>query len=633
MDETFLNYYNEELKFIREMSGEFARNFPKVAGRLALDPAGQEKCTDPFVERLLEGVAFLTARVRQKQDSEFPTWTQAFFESVYPNFPNPLPSIGVVKITPKLSESDLASGLNISRNTSFLSKLNPGDKTYCTFKTVQDVSLFPLSIESVDYYDRTLDQLGLSSAHLKGVSAAVKIDFHSTAGAEEDRLPISEFNIDRLDMYLRGTGSIPARILEYVLSRTVRVLIRPLGGNSDSAVVLDPSESLVPVGLSNDEATLPVDARVFEGYRLLREYFACPQRFRYLRLENLKHIIEEIEAPGFEVLFLMNKTDDYIQRHLDISNIDLFCVPVVNLFEKQLDRIELSYNRSEYSVIADKTKPYDYEVYSIQSIKGIAPESEGGDKMFYPFYRVADSLRGVSSFYTTRREVRLLSNAEDRFGQKSSYLGSNMYISLVDGRQNHLETSFRQLSIKALCTNRHLPLSMSRPEDSDSDFEVDYDLVEKICFIGSPTVPKNAQDQGTLLWRMVNQLHSNYHSIIGDSQSKSGQGLRDVLSPFAESIDLDLLKQVEALTEVKSRPITRRFHTEGPASFVRGQEIKIIFDEQVFGDECFFILGLLISEFLRRYVMINAFVETVLVSKQRGEIKRWKPKTGMKAIL
>ena len=403
-------------------------------------------------------------------------------------------------------------------------------------------------------------------------------------------------------------------------------------GGLNSETILD-LDALTSIGLSDNEATLPVDARVFEGYRLLREYFACPQRFRYFRLKNLSEIISKIESTGFEVLFLMGKTDDYIQKHLDTSNFDLFCVPVVNLFEKQLDRIELDNNKHEYSVVADKTKPYDYEVYSMQSVKGIRPSAEGGDKMFYPFYRVLDSLRGVDSFYTTRREVRLLSNAEESFGQKSSYLGSHLYISLVDGRQNLLDTNIHQLSIKALCTNRHLPLSMSRPEDSDSDFEVDYDLVEKICFIGSPTIPRNAQDRGTLLWRMVNQLHSNYHSIIGEKEGQSGQGLRDVLIPFAESINLDLLKQVEALIDIKSRPITRRFHTDGPASFVRGQEIQLTFDEQIFGDGSLFIIGLLISEFLRRYVMINAFVETVLVSKQRGEIIRWKPKTGRKSIL
>ena len=627
-----MHYYNDELKFIREMSGEFARSFPKVAGRLALDPSGQEKCTDPFVERLLEGVAFLSARVRLKQDSEFSTWTQAFFESVYPNFPNLLPSIGVVKITPKLSEEDLAPGLEIPRDTSFFSKLNPEDNTACNFKTVQSVSLFPLKIESADYYDRTLDQIGVSPNQLSGVSAAIKINFKSTAGSEKNILPISEFGLNQLDVYLRGTGSIPIRIMEYIFAKTVRILIRPLKGGFNSEKVLS-KDALVPVGLGDDEATLPVDARVFEGYRLLREYFACPQRFNYFRLTGLGKIVSSFESSGFEVVFLMSDIDDYIQRHLDTSNFDLFCVPVVNLFEKQLDRIELTKNKYEYSVVADKTKPHDFEVHSIQSIKGIRSSADGGDETFHPFYRVVDGRRGINSFYTTRREVRLLSNAEEKRGQKSSYLGSHLYISLVDGRQNNLESSFRELSVKALCTNRHLPLSMSRPEDSDSDFEVDYDLIEKICFIGSPTIPRNAQDQGSLVWRMVNQLHSNYHSIIGDDKDQSGQGLRDVLVPFAESINLDLLKQIEALVDIKSQPITRRFSTEGPASFVRGQEVQLMFDEQIFGDGGFFVLGLLISEFLRRYVMINAFVETVLVSKQRGEIIRWKPKTGRKAIL
>ena len=631
MEDAFLSYYNDELKFIREMSGEFARDFPKVAGRLSLDAAGQDQCTDPFVERLLEGVAFLTARVRQKQDSEFPRWTQAFFESVYPSYPNPLPSMGIIKVSPKLAEADLASGFCLPRNTSFRSKLSPGDKIACIFKTAQDISLYPLAVQSADYYDRTLDQLGLSTEHLAGVSAALKLDFQSTVGSHEDRLPLSEFDLDELDIHLCGSGDIPIRILEYVLSRTVRILIRPLGGGVGSETVFD-ADAITPLGIATDEALLPPDARVFEGYRLLREYFACARRFHFMRLAGLRKALREIEVPGFEVLFLMEETDDYIQKHVDVDNFDLFCVPVINLFEKRLDRIELSYAKHEYIVVADKTKPYDFEVYSIQSIEGIGRTSMDA-KQFYPFYRVTDHLRDADAFFTTRREVRQLSGKEERQGRKSSYLGSQLFLSLVDGQQGHLETSLRQLAVRALCTNRHLPLSMSRSEASDSDFEVEHDLVEKICFNGSPTVPRNAQDEGTLLWRMINHLHSNYHSIINDDVSQSGQGLRDILSLFAESIDTDLLKQVEALVEVNTQPITRRFHTEGPVSFVRGQEIELVFDERVFGDSGIFVLGQLISEFLRRYVMINAFVETVLVSKQRGEIKRWKPKTGSKTIL
>lgn len=631
MDEAFLSYYNEELKFIRQMSGEFAKDYPKVAGRLSLDAAGQDQCADPFIERLLEGVAFLTARVRQKQDSEFPNWTQAFFESVYPGYPTPLPSIGIVKVTPTLAEADLASGMRLPRATSFRSKLNPGDETACIFKTAHDVSLYPLAVQSADYYDRTLDQLGIPTAYLSDVAAAVKLNFRSTAGSDEAPLPISEFELDVLDIHLRGNGAVPVRILEYLLSRTVRILVRPLGGGVGSETVLD-LDTLTPLGIDSDQALLPCDARVFEGYRLLREYFACPARFRFIRLAGLYKVLQEIEAGGFEILFLMEQTDDYIQKHLDVDNFDLFCVPVINLFEKRLDRIDLSYAKHEYIVVPDKTKPYDFEVYTIQSIEGIGRTSMDS-RWFYPFYRVTDNLRDADAFYTTRREVRRLTATEERIGRKSSYLGSQLFVSLVDKQQNHFETSLRQLSVQAWCTNRHLPLSMARAEGSDSDFEIEYDMVETICFNGSPTRPKNAQDQGTLLWRMINQLHSNYHSIIDDDVKQAGQGLRDVLSPFAESIDPDLIKQIDALVEVNARPITRRVHTEGPASFVRGQEIELVFDESVFGDSGIFVLGQLISEFLRRYVMINAFVETVLVSRQRGEIKRWKPKTGIKQIL
>jgi type VI secretion system protein ImpG len=174
---------------------------------------------------------------------------------------------------------------------------------------------------------------------------------------------------------------------------------------------------------------------------------------------------------------------------------------------------------------------------------------------------------------------------------------------------------------------------MARGEGSRSDFEVDMDLVEAISFLGSPTLPRAAQDEGSLLWQMVNHLHPNYHSIIDEDVKSSGQALRDVLRLFAEVSDADLLKQVDALDAVETRAITRRFHTEGPVSFVRGHEVRLIFDEQVFGDSGIFVLGQLIAEFLRRYVMINAFVETVLVSRQRGEIHRWAPMTGKKTTL
>lgn len=72
MDERLLELYNLELKHLRETAREFAQDFPKIAGRLDLDRDGKEACKDPYVERLLEGFAFLAARVHLKLDAEFP---------------------------------------------------------------------------------------------------------------------------------------------------------------------------------------------------------------------------------------------------------------------------------------------------------------------------------------------------------------------------------------------------------------------------------------------------------------------------------------------------------------------------------------------------------------------------------
>src|SRR3954449_9494872 len=107
MDRRILRYTERELQYLREMGAEFAREFPVVAGRLAIDVT---PCPDPYVERLLEGFAFLAARVQLKMEAEFPRFTQALLESVYPHYLAPTPSMTIVRMTPDLNEGSLAQG-------------------------------------------------------------------------------------------------------------------------------------------------------------------------------------------------------------------------------------------------------------------------------------------------------------------------------------------------------------------------------------------------------------------------------------------------------------------------------------------------------------------------------------------
>ena len=112
MDPLLLSLYNRELQYIRELGAEFAKDFPKIAGRLGVEDL---ECADPYVERLLEGFAFLSARIHLKLEAEFPRFTQQLLETVYPHYMAPIPSMAVVKFQPDLTEGSLAGGYTIPR--------------------------------------------------------------------------------------------------------------------------------------------------------------------------------------------------------------------------------------------------------------------------------------------------------------------------------------------------------------------------------------------------------------------------------------------------------------------------------------------------------------------------------------
>ena len=209
MDERLLAYYNSELRFVREMAGEFAREFPKIAGRLALDRDAKDICPDPYVERLLEGFAFLAARVHLKLDAEFPRFTQTLLETVYPHYLSPVPSMGVVHFEPDPRDPGPEDGFLLERGTALRSQ---SDETPCQFRTAHDVRLWPLKISDSRYYTRTIVELGLPSS--LEAKAALLIRLQTTGDKK-----LKELKLDRLSFFIRGADEIPISIYEQIFAR------------------------------------------------------------------------------------------------------------------------------------------------------------------------------------------------------------------------------------------------------------------------------------------------------------------------------------------------------------------------------------------------------------------------------
>jgi type VI secretion system protein ImpG len=233
MDERLLDLYNTELRHIRETAAEFARDFPKIAGRLALDRDAKEICPDPYVERLLEGFAFLAARVHLKLDAEFPRFTQGLLETIYPDYLCPLPSMAIVRFEPEEAEASLAPGFVIPRGTAMRSLLGKGERTACTFTTAHDVRLLPLSVVEARYFTRDLAELNLPDS--LRARAAIRIRLKKTVPN-----PLKEIRADPLLFCIRGSDEMPSQIFEQIFAHRRGLVIHSPAERKRPPVVLPP---------------------------------------------------------------------------------------------------------------------------------------------------------------------------------------------------------------------------------------------------------------------------------------------------------------------------------------------------------------------------------------------------------
>jgi type VI secretion system protein ImpG len=625
VDRRLLDLYNGELAHLRAMGAEFAKEFPKIAGRLGgLDEFQQ--CQDPFVERLLEGFAFLAARVQLKLNAEFPRFTQSLLETVYSHYLAPTPSMCIVQFEPDLNEKGLADGFLIPRGSSLYSMLGQSDQTKCEYQTAHDVTLWPIKVSQANYYTRELPSLGLPN--LPDVKAGIRIRIQSPAG-----LPINQLKMDSLTLHLVGVGEAPMRLYEQFFANAAAIVVQPATKPIKWQRVLD-AFCIRRVGFENKEKLLPYDARSFQGYRLLHEYFAFPQRFMFVELADLGGAIQRCDENQLDIVILFRELNAGLEGVVNADNFRLFCSPAINLFEKRLDRILVSDKFSEFHVVPDRTRAQDFEVYKITKVVGYGARSDQLQE-FLPFYLAKDlGDSGTGSYYVVNRVPRSLAQGPGLHGRRSrTYAGSEVYLSLVDSTGAPYSDDLKQLGVEALCTNRDLPIHMPIGVGA-YDFTMDETApYTSIRCLGAPTAPKPSYAEGETAWRIINHLSLNYLSLTNTNEREGASALRDILRLYGSTADLQTRKQIDGVRAISCRPTTRRIITSGSIAFARGLEVTVTLDEASFEGSGVFLLGAVLEQFFARYVSINSFTETVVKTLERGEIMRWTMREGLRPIL
>ncbi|NUA29237.1 type VI secretion system baseplate subunit TssF [Cupriavidus basilensis] len=621
MDPQLLDYYNRELVYMRELAAEFANQHPKVARRLGMH--GTE-VADPYVERLIEAFCFLSARTQIKLDAEFPRFTQRLLEVVYPNYIAPTPSIAVAQFRPSRIAGNLARGVEVPRGAQLDAAPAPGEKTACQFRTTQPLTLWPLEITEARLTGIPPDIRGLERyvpAHLT-VQGALRLRLRCTREANFDQLP----GLDQLPVYLCGDDQIASHLFELLHSAGVATLIGQPGAMSERPYAVT-EDAVSYVGMGPGEGALPLPWNNFFGHNLLHEYFACPQRFYFFGLNKLAQGFGQIRGKEAEIVVLLSKPPGNLTSQVDRGQFALFCTPVVNLFPKRTDRIEITPGRTDFHLVADRQHPLDYEIYAVKQLSGQKSE-HSASIAFQPLFATLNSDEGNHGrYFSLRRERRLLSEQARKYGTRTAYVGTELFVSLVDQHEAPYPDTLRYLSVESLVTNRDLPNLV--PRNGLHDLTPAASIpVDGIGLIRAPSAPRPPYADGEMAWRLIRLLGFNYLSLTDLEHRSGGQGLRDMLRLFVASDDLAHQAQIQSLIGSKVEPVMRRLPGNGPLIYGRGIQCQLTVDEGGFSGISPYLFGVVLEHFLARHVSVNVFTQTELHSMQRGLVHRWPVRMG-----
>lgn len=629
MDLRFLKYYEEELRHVREVAADFGSQHPLVAGQLRLRKDG---CDDPFVERLLEGFAFLAARVNLKLDEQYPVFAQSLLESVYPSLLSPTPAMGIIEL---FASESMSAATTVPRGTELTGLLDDSSTTRCLFRTAQEVKLLPLKVFSdlekgARYYDRDLSALHLPK--IASSRAAIKLQFELT-NTETDFGSIDE--IDEMTFFIRGDLSAAGRLHEELIARSIELFVgEEIPGKKPKYQLLKPGVDvkIEAGGFSPEEALLPPDLRVFEGHRILREFSSMPERLLFVKIKGIGAALGKVRSNTASIVLGFSRPSLDVAKIVAPDSFALNVTPVINLFEQRTDQVKVEAGFHEAIIHVNKTKPLDYEIFSVNSVEGLTAGS-GFRKEFHPFYRD----RSVSlndnnqAYYSLQRKPRLLSSSERLNGAVSKYLGDDLYISLVDSDHQLTDPDVDALSVKVTCSNRHLPLSMPL-------FSSDTDLIPEggtgvasVRWLIPPSNPTESLVKANGSWSLINHLSLNYQSLL-DVDDEQSSPLKDMLRIYFNSESEEGKEWIMGIQSIDSKPIVERYPGSGPVAYTRGIEVTLVLDEYRFGGASAFLFGLVVAQFIAQHVTINSFVRTNINSSSRGHLYSWRIGMGGKHL-
>jgi type VI secretion system protein ImpG len=597
--ESLLQYYNDELTYLRRLGRSFALRYPKVAAQLEISA---EQCADPHVERLIESFAFLTARLQRRIDGEFPDITASLLGVMYPHLVDPVPPMAIAQFDIDPEQGKITTGHLIPRESPLFSQTSSG--LTCRFRTCYPVTLWPLELVSAGFESPAQFDFLDSSAQ---VASVLRLRLNVQGALLE------ELSLSKLRFYLRGDPILVNTLYELIFCHVLKTAILP---EKAKQPVYLPAGSILPVGFDSDQDVLPYPSHALPAYRLVQEYFAFPEKFHFF---DLGHLDLNRGGKTLDLLLLLDRMPPE-RMTVDRRNFSLGCAPIVNLFRKTTEPIRVDQRHHEYRLEPDMRRERTTEIHSIVSVSASSNPMEDTARMepFYSFRHRLDR-RDQRAFWFSRR---VPTGRED-------LPGTDIYLSFVDLDFNPALPPEQLVYAHALCTNRDFTTQMT----AGAALQIEEAApLSRITCLGKPSLTRYPPLGGATLWYLISNLSLNYLSLSGGPESLDA--LRQILRVYSFSDQPSSFQQVQGIRSMQCRRISRRLGNEPWRGFCQGTEVTLTFDETLYVGSGAFLLGAVLNQFLALYASINSFTQLVIRSEQReGEWKRWAPLAGYQQLL
>lgn len=641
MKQAFRDSYNRELSMLYERSAEFAAEFPGIADRLG---GLLRDNIDPAVAGLLEGTAFLAARVQLKIDDEFSNFTTELLEQIFPDALAPVPSIMLVEANPLFENEEMAKGLVFKAGENLDARFVDADqRVSCGFRLCTSLEIWPLKLLELAYHDSPAHLTSLGQDVTESTRAGLQMII-TRPQTKEKSYGLSELELDELPVYLTGDLPYAVALYEQIHCDLKRVSLRYLDRNGDAVFMRLNPDTIKQIGFNNNERLLPRNTALFDGFAQLREAFIFPRKYLGFRLTGLKNKLAQMNGNEFQIIFEFGHANNTLSARVNVDHARLNTTTAINLFEESASQLRLDEKRHEYVVTPNSSPITHYEIHKIIEVFAHYNETETRLKV-HPLYALPDKKISPNQalYYTAKRKQRRLTEQETRFGQQHRYRGTETFIALYEPPQTSDENRASRLQINTLCSNRHLPEYLPIAEAKD-DFHMAGNSEISLACVAGPTPPREPMTeleqlaphratQGEVYWRLISFLSLSHFGLDNRNGRDAVASLREILSLFADMSDTVSKTQIQGIIGLETRPIVRSIQRGDGFLPARGIEIKLIFDEEAYEGSGIILMGAVLDRFFAEYATINSFTQTIITSTQRGKIKTWPARTGNGGLL